>query len=100
MLIRLRSRFSPLALCLATLALFDRSTAAQAVVPFYGYEVVHTYPHDPQAFTEGLFYLHGFLYESTGLEGHSSIRKGALETGKVVQKVDVPAEYFGEGIVN
>ncbi len=61
---------------------------------------MHTYPHDPQAFTEGLFYLHGFLYESTGLEGHSSIRKVALETGKVVQKVDVPAEYFGEGIVN
>jgi glutaminyl-peptide cyclotransferase len=81
-------------------ALVARSPDAQAAVPVYGYEVVHTYPHDSQAFTEGLFYLNGFLYESTGLEGHSTIRKVALETGKVVQQVDVPPEYFGEGIVN
>jgi glutamine cyclotransferase len=68
--------------------------------PEYGYEVVHTYPHDRFAFTEGLFYLDGFLYESTGLEGESSIRKVQLETGEVVQKYEVPAQYFGEGIVN
>ena len=74
--------------------------ATPPTVPVYGYEIIHTYPHDPQAFTEGLFYLNGFLYESTGLEGHSSIRKEKLETGEVVQKVDVPPEYFGEGIVN
>jgi glutaminyl-peptide cyclotransferase len=61
---------------------------------------VHTYPHDTSAFTEGLFYLNGFLYESTGLEAHSSIRKVRLETGEVLQKLDIPAEYFGEGIVN
>src|SRR6266702_3030687 len=73
---------------------------AQAAVPTYGYEIVHTYPHDPHAFTEGLFYLNGFLYESTGLERKSSIRKEKLETGEVVQKIDVPPEYFGEGIVN
>ena len=66
----------------------------------YGYEVVHTYPHDPAAFTEGLFYLDGFLYESTGLEGQSSVRKVRLETGEVVQKYDLPAQYFGEGIIN
>jgi glutamine cyclotransferase len=66
----------------------------------YGYQVVHTYPHDPKAFTEGLFYLDGFLYESTGIEGESSVRKVRLETGEVVQKHDLPAEYFGEGIVN
>jgi glutaminyl-peptide cyclotransferase len=71
-----------------------------AAVPLYTYEVVHTYPHDPTAFTEGLFYLNGFLYESTGLEQHSSIRKVRLETGEVLQKYDVPAQYFGEGIVN
>src|ERR1700761_3070161 len=71
-----------------------------AAVPVYGYDVVHTYPHDDQAFTEGLFYLNGFLYESTGLEGHSSIRKVRLETGEVLQKIDIPARYFGEGIVN
>jgi glutaminyl-peptide cyclotransferase len=66
----------------------------------YGYEVVHTYPHDPSAFTEGLFYLDGFLYESTGLEGQSSVRKVRLETGGIVQKYDLPPQYFGEGIVN
>ena len=76
------------------------SPAPPPTVPVYGYEIVHTYPHDPHAFTEGLFYLNGFLYESTGLEGHSSIRKEKLETAEVVQKVDVPPEYFGEGIVN
>jgi glutaminyl-peptide cyclotransferase len=73
---------------------------ARAVVPVYGYETIHVYPHDPSAFTEGLFYLNGFLYESTGLESHSSIRKVRLESGEVLQKIDVPAEYFGEGIVN
>jgi glutaminyl-peptide cyclotransferase len=71
-----------------------------AAVPVYGYEIVHTYPHDRTAFTEGLFYLNGFLYESTGLERHSTIRKVRLETGEVLEKRDVPAEYFGEGIVN
>jgi glutamine cyclotransferase len=83
---------------LATLLI--ATPVAQAAVPVYGYEIVHTYPHDPAAFTEGLFYLNGFLYESTGLERQSSIRKVALETGQVVQKVDVPPEFFGEGIVN
>ncbi|MGO8829225.1 MAG: glutaminyl-peptide cyclotransferase [Steroidobacteraceae bacterium] len=76
------------------------AAASHAGVPLYGYDIVHTYPHDPTAFTEGLFYLDGYLYESTGLEQHSSIRKVRLETGEVVQKLDVPAQYFGEGIVN
>jgi glutaminyl-peptide cyclotransferase len=66
----------------------------------YGYKVVHAYPHDAEAFTEGLFYLDGFLYESTGLEGRSSLRKVKLETGEVVRKYDLPPQYFGEGIVN
>ena len=65
----------------------------------YGYEVVHTYPHDPRAFTEGLFYLNGFLYEATGLEAQSSVRKVKLETGEVVQQHNLPEAYFGEGIV-
>ncbi|HLI83295.1 MAG TPA: glutaminyl-peptide cyclotransferase [Bryobacteraceae bacterium] len=69
-------------------------------IPEYGYEVVHAYPHDPLAFTQGLFYLNGFLYESTGLNGESSIRKVRLETGEVLQRHDVPEQYFGEGIVN
>ncbi|HLK51455.1 MAG TPA: glutaminyl-peptide cyclotransferase [Bryobacteraceae bacterium] len=69
-------------------------------VPEYGYEIVHTYPHDPSAYTQGLFYLGGLLYEGTGLYGRSSIRKVKLETGEVLQKRDVPEQYFGEGIVN
>jgi glutaminyl-peptide cyclotransferase len=76
------------------------SGLCHAAVQVYGYQVVHTYPHDPTAFTEGLFYLNGYLYESTGLEQHSSIRKVRLETGEVVQKYAVPPQYFGEGIVN
>jgi glutaminyl-peptide cyclotransferase len=67
-------------------------------VPIYGYEVVNSYPHDPKAFTEGLFYHDGFLYESTGEEGRSSLRKIELTTGKIVQKWDNPREDFGEGI--
>jgi glutaminyl-peptide cyclotransferase len=62
------------------------------------YEVVHTYPHDRGAFTQGLLYLDGALYESTGLNGRSSLRKVELETGKVLQKVDVPSQYFAEGL--
>jgi glutaminyl-peptide cyclotransferase len=81
-------------------ALFCTSLAPHAEVPVYSFDIVHTYPHDTSAFTEGLFYWNGFLYESTGLEGRSSIRKVRLETGEVVQKLDIPAQYFGEGIVN
>ncbi|MGC1305064.1 MAG: glutaminyl-peptide cyclotransferase [Caulobacteraceae bacterium] len=70
-----------------------------AAVPVYGYQVVRAYPHDPQAFTEGLFYRDGELYESTGLEGHSSIRQVSLETGQVLQQREIAPQYFGEGIV-
>ncbi len=72
---------------------------ARAAVPVYGYTIVKTYPHDPDAFTEGLFYLDGFLYESTGLEGKSSIRKVRLADGKVLRQRALASKYFGEGIV-
>ena len=62
------------------------------------YEVVKTYPHDPKAFTQGLVFRDGFLYESTGQEGESTLRKVNLETGKVLQKHDLPDEVFAEGI--
>ena len=75
-------------------------TATHSEVALYDVEVVKTYPHDATAFTEGLFYCDGFLYESTGLEGHSSIRKVKLETGEVLEKFELPAQFFGEGIVN
>jgi glutaminyl-peptide cyclotransferase len=82
------------------IGIFAGAFGARASVPIYDVEVVHAYPHDTAAFTEGLFYLNGFLYESTGLERHSTIRKVRLETGEVVQKIDLPPQYFGEGIVN
>jgi glutaminyl-peptide cyclotransferase len=64
----------------------------------YTFEVVHSYPHDATAFTQGLEYRDGFLYESTGLQGRSSLRKVRLETGEVIRRVDLAPEYFGEGI--
>lgn len=67
-------------------------------LPVYGYSVVKSYPHDRDAFTQGLQYLDGVLYEGTGLNGRSSIRKVKLETGEVLQRRDVPTQYFGEGI--
>ena len=67
-------------------------------LPIFGYEIVHAYPHDSNAFTQGLEYVDGFLYEGTGLNGRSSIRKVKLETGEVVQRRDVVKEHFGEGI--
>ena len=84
-----------LAFALSALA----AVPARAAIPVYGYTVVHTYPHDPEAFTEGLFYLDGFLYECTGLEGKSDIRKVQLATGKVLQRRAIDPKYFGEGIV-
>lgn len=67
-------------------------------LPLYGYHIVRVYPHDPKAFTQGLQYVDGVLYEGTGQNGQSSIRKVELATGKVLQKRDVSAEHFGEGI--
>lgn len=90
-------RFLIAAALLAACACSPASEPA-AGIPEYTYQVVHTYPHDAGAFTEGLFYMNGFLYESTGLEGESDIRKVKLETGEVLQKRVVP-DYFGEGII-
>jgi glutaminyl-peptide cyclotransferase len=78
------------------LALTALSSAAAA--PVYGYRVVREYPHDRNAFTQGLVWADGALYEGTGLHGRSSIRKVRLETGQVLRTRDLPAEHFGEGI--
>lgn len=72
---------------------------AGAAVPVYAVRIVKVYPHDVTAFTEGLFYDHGYLYESTGLAGQSGIRKTRLETGEIVQQRTLDPAYFGEGIV-
>ena len=69
-----------------------------AALPIYGYTVVHSYPHDRDAFTQGLQYVDGVLYEGTGLNGRSSIRKTRFETGEVLQIHNLPEQYFGEGI--
>ena len=74
--------------------------APSADIPVYSYEVVNVYPHDPAAFTEGLFFRDGYLYESTGMNGASSIRKVELKSGRVVQQRDLPSTIFGEGIVD
>jgi glutaminyl-peptide cyclotransferase len=66
--------------------------------PQYTYRVVNTYPHDRTAFTQGLEYRDGFLYEGTGITGRSSVRKVDLTTGRVLQNFDVPQPFFGEGI--
>jgi glutamine cyclotransferase len=64
----------------------------------YSFSVVNTFPHDVGAYTQGLEYHDGFIYESTGLNGESSLRKVELKTGEVVQKFDLPEELFGEGL--
>ena len=76
--------------------------STKSTVPYYTYSIVNTYPHDTKAFTEGLTYADGFLYESSGLNstygGVSSLRRVDLITGDVVQKYTLPSQYFGEGI--
>jgi glutaminyl-peptide cyclotransferase len=72
--------------------------SAPQTIPTYGYQLVRSYPHDPQAFTQGLSYNDGHLYEGTGLNGRSSIRKVKLESGEVVQIQHLESQYFGEGI--
>jgi glutamine cyclotransferase len=72
----------------------QRRTAA----PVSTYVVVRSYPHDPQAFTQGLVFIDGVLYEGTGLNGRSGIRKTKLENGEVLQVQKLEEQYFGEGI--
>jgi len=79
-------------------ALLLLALPAHAELPVTAAVVVAEHPHDPEAFTEGLFWLDGHLWESTGEEGTSSIRKVDLANGKPVQQVDLPATIFGEGI--
>jgi glutaminyl-peptide cyclotransferase len=77
-----------------------------AVLPFKPalaqdtYQIIHTYPHDAQAFTQGLIFLDGHLYESTGIKGQSSLRMEDVETGKIDQFQEVSDKYFAEGLTN
>lgn len=98
--------FSPSLLRSLFLLLLLLSVPATAVfgvsraVPTESYQVVHAYPHDPTAFTQGLVFVDGMLYESTGLHGHSSVRMVDLQSGRVLQEHDLPAKYFGEGLTD
>ncbi|MGY0407317.1 MAG: glutaminyl-peptide cyclotransferase [Polaribacter sp.] len=92
---------------IAALAFFDGKTKkinnsfevlANKAPAIYTYKVINQYPHDTKAYTEGLEYYNGFLYESTGKKGQSSIRKVEIKTGKIVQKIKLDKKYFGEGI--
>lgn len=74
------------------------NTKPNSAVPVYSYEIINTYKHDKKAFTQGLAFRDGFLYESTGQRGKSTLRKVELETGKVLEKRDLANEYFGEGL--
>jgi glutaminyl-peptide cyclotransferase len=91
-------------LLVATVLLAPVAVTAQVATPVpaipasFGYRVVNEYPHDRHAFTEGLAYVDGVLYEGTGLYGESTLRRVDLQTGEVLQAVGLSKEYFGEGI--
>ena len=88
----------PASFALILMALAPAYAASGAGLPEYGYQVVHVYPHDRAAFTQGLEYRGGYLYEGTGLEGRSTLRKVKLETGQVLQEIHLAPQLFGEGI--
>lgn len=83
-----------LAACAFVLAVGANAFAADT------YRIIHVYPHDSGAFTQGLIYLNGHLYESTGLRGQSSLREEDLETGRLLKFQALPGRYFGEGLTN
>ena len=68
--------------------------------PVSGYKVIAKYPHSTESYTEGFFYRDGVFYEGTGLKGHSAVLAIQPETGKPIQRLDLPSQYFGEGIVD
>jgi len=87
-----------LVLAIAALAGATVATAAGADEPVLEHRVLGAYPHDPEAYTQGLLYRDGRLYEGTGLYGGSSLREVALATGRVLRERRLPRRYFGEGI--
>ena len=97
----------PLAICLLSVCLAGSAgcdaqssgmSGSPAPLVTSSYEVVHTFPHDPAAFTQGLVFLDGDLLESTGLNGQSTLRRVELSTGRILRQVRVPAEFFAEGL--
>jgi glutaminyl-peptide cyclotransferase len=100
-------RWAVFALILLTVILGPSCSARQmhvslpeTLTPLMTYEVMEVYPHDPQAFTQGLIYRDGFLYESTGRYGESSLRKVDLDSGQILQQVNLDPDFFGEGLTD
>ncbi len=89
-----------IASCLLTLVscFFSFLSDAAEDLPLYTYEIIEEYPHDPAAFTQGLTWHDGYLYEGTGRNGQSTLRKVALESGELLQRHNLGRRYFGEGI--
>jgi glutaminyl-peptide cyclotransferase len=87
-----------IALLAPMLVAAQEATPVHAATPAFGYRVVSEYPHDRRAYTQGLVYIDGVLYEGTGQYGKSTLRRVDLETGEVLQAVGLSKEYFGEGI--
>jgi len=85
-------------LSLVLLALLAACGDSNARAPEYTYQVIRSYPHDRAAFTQGLVFCEGRLFEGTGLEGRSSLREVELETGTVIRQRNLSSQYFGEGI--
>lgn len=96
------NRRLPHAVCLFTLLTLLAGLRPMSCVaaPILGYRIVAKFPHSLDSYTEGFFYLDGLFYEGTGLQGHSSLMAIQPQTGKPVQRIDLPAQYFGEGIVD
>jgi glutaminyl-peptide cyclotransferase len=80
------------------LACAPASVAQRRPAPVQGYKIVATFPHDTTSFTQGLVFADGALYESTGLQRESTLRRVDITTGRTLQRLDVPAEYFAEGL--
>lgn len=80
------------------LACAPASVAQRKPAPVQSYKVIATFPHDSSSFTQGLVFADGQFYESTGLEGESTLRRVDIATGQTLQRIDVPAQYFAEGL--
>ncbi len=95
-----KSRYAPRlpVLTAALVLLLQTSAASVGGTALYTYRVINAYPHDPQAFTQGLAFDDGFLYEGTGLYGRSTLRKVELTSGKVIRSLRLAERFFGEGI--
>jgi glutamine cyclotransferase len=91
-------RIVPIAAVMAVAILSVVSLASADSIPVYDYVLINTFPHDVNAFTQGLVYHNGFLYEGTGLFSGSSLRKVVLETGEVLFRYNLVSVYFGEGV--